>query len=343
MSDFSSHISILGRRIGPEEPCYIIAEGGVSHLGEMKKAKELIDLACNAGADVYKTQHYKTDLLVGPSSPEWRDRLRSKEMTDDSIREMMDYCNELHRIPFLCTPHDEHALDFLDKELDISAFKIGSGEVENWPFLKNIARRGKPIILSTGMYEIKHIKDAIKVIHDNGCNELAILHCVTSYPADPSIINLKIMDRIKDFFSGPVGYSDHSENPAISLAAVALGAQIIEKHITIDKNIPNAHDWKVSCNPTNFQKFISDIRDIESATKVRLKKVSDVEKQSIKWARKSITARIDIPISSIIGDSMIIMQRPGFGMTGSNLKKVIGKRAGKNILKGSVIKLSDIE
>jgi N,N'-diacetyllegionaminate synthase len=342
MNDFHSHISISGRRIGPGEPCYVIAEGGVSHLGKMEKARDLIDLASNAGADVFKTQHYKTNLLIGPSSPEWRERMRSKEMTDESIREMMDYCNKLHNIPFLCTPHDEYSLDFIDHDLDVPAFKIGSGEVENWSFLKNIASRGKPVILSTGMYEIKHIKEAIKVINDNGCNELAVLHCVTSYPAKPSIINLKVMDQIKDFFPGPVGYSDHSKNTAIPLAAVALGAQIIEKHITIDQDIPNAHDWKVSCNPDNFKKFISDIRDIESSIMVQKNKVSDIEKKSIEWARKSITARVNIPKSCIIDNKMLIMQRPGNGVTGSELNKVIGKKAKKNISKGCVIKLNDI-
>ncbi|MBK8523297.1 MAG: N-acetylneuraminate synthase family protein [Betaproteobacteria bacterium] len=196
----------------------------------MSKAFELIDLAKVPVRMVYKTQHYHTDRLIGPSAPDWRERLRTKEMPDDAIATMQGYCTS-RKIPFLCTPHDENALDFIDKILGVPAFKIGSGEVENWPFLANIAKRGKPIILSTGMYEIGQIKQAVDILASNGCDQLAILHCVTSYPAEPSLINLKVMDQIRQFFSGPVGYSDHTEGTAIPLAAVALwGRHYREAH-----------------------------------------------------------------------------------------------------------------
>lgn len=336
MKRFPSHIEIAGRKIGPGEPCYVIAEGGISHFGQLPKAFGLIDLAKIAGADVYKTQHYRTNSLVGPSTPEWRERLRTKEMPDNAIHAMKEYCTH-QGMPFLCTPHDEEVLEFLDVTLDVPAFKIGSGEVENWPFLANIANRGKPIILSTGMYELAQIDEAIKVLAENGCDQLAILHCVTAYPAAPSIINLSVMDQIRDFFDGPVGYSDHTEGTAIPLAAVALGADIVEKHITLDRDVPNAQDWKVSCDSDTFPEFVRDIRLIEKARGGGPKALSNAEKQSIKWARKSLTAKEKIPAGTKITDSMLAVQRPGTGLPASLLKRVLGSVASCDIASGEVL------
>lgn len=336
MSGFPAHIEIAGRRIGPGEPCYVIAEAGVSHFGEMDKARQLIEMSVDARADVFKTQHYRTDRLVGPSAPDWRERLRSKELPDEAIRQMRDRCRE-RGIPFLCTPHEDLALEFLDRELDLPAFKIGSGEVENWPFLADVARRGKPVILSTGMYEIAQIREAIRVLADNGCRELAILHCVTSYPADPAMINLKVMQQIREFFPGPVGYSDHTEGTAIPLAAVALGADIIEKHITIDRDVPNAQDWKVSCDPSNFTQFVADIRTIGQAVGGGPKRLTEKERKSILWARKSLTAAVDIPAGAVIAESMLIAQRPGSGLPASRIGEVAGRTALSNIPAGTPI------
>lgn len=333
---FPSHIEIAGRRIGSGEPCYIIAEGGVSHFGQMDKARQLIDMTVEAGADVYKTQHYHTDILVGPSAPDWRERLRSKEMPDAAISQMQAYCKR-RSIPFLCTPHDEKALDFLDAELNIPAFKIGSGELENWPFLANIGRRGKPVILSTGMYEIAQIKDAINTLADSGCTQLAVLHCVTSYPAAPQLINLRVMDQIREFFPGPVGYSDHTEGTAVCLAAAALGADIIEKHITIDRDVPNAQDWKVSCDPTNFKSFVNDIRTIEKARGSGPKHLGEDERRSMQWARKSLTAAVDIPRGVQITAAMLIAQRPGTGISPAHNAEVVGLNAQRDIAAGEVL------
>ena len=336
MSGFPTHFEIEGRRIGPGEPCYVIAEAGVSHFGEIEKAYQLIDLTVSARADIFKTQHYYTDRLVGPSAPEWRERLRTKELPDEAIRLMQRRCRE-RGVPFLCTPHDDLAIEFLDNELSVPAFKIGSGEVENWPFLARIAKSGKPAILSTGMYEIAQIRDAIKVMQDNGCPALAVLHCVTSYPADAALINLKVMDRIREFFPGPVGYSDHTEGTAVPLAAVALGADIVEKHITIDRDVPNAQDWKVSCDPSNFARFIADVREIEKARGGGPKVLSEAERKSMLWARKSLTAAVDIPAGTKIAASMLLAQRPGSGLPGSRIGELIGKAARRDIPAGTIV------
>jgi len=334
---FSTHIEISGRRIGPSEPCYVIAEAGVSHFGSMEKADQLIDLAVSAGANAFKTQHYHTDILVGPSSPDWRERLRSKELPDAAIRAMRDRCRT-KGIPFLCTAHDEPALEFLADVLDVPAFKIGSGEVENWPFLAKVARYGKPVVLSTGMYTLEQIREAITVMADNGCSSLAILHCVTSYPADPSIVNLRFMQRIRELFPGPVGYSDHTAGTAVPLAAVALGANIIEKHITLERDIPNAQDWKVACDPTNLARFIADIREVEAAIMGRgEKQLSQAEQGSLLWARKSLTLTRDVPAGSMLEPSMLQAQRPGTGIPSSALPRVIGHKVRVSLAAGSLL------
>ncbi|OQX12055.1 MAG: N-acylneuraminate-9-phosphate synthase [Desulfobulbaceae bacterium A2] len=339
---FSTHIEIAGRRIGPGEPCYVIAEAGVSHFGSMEKADQLIDLAVSAGADAFKTQHFHTDVLVGPCSPDWRERLRSKELPDAAIRAMRDRCRA-KGISFLCTAHDEPALGFLADELDVPAFKIGSGEVENWPFLAKVARYGKPVVLSTGMYTLEQIREAITVMADNGCSSLAILHCVTSYPADPSIVNLRVMQRIREFFPGPVGYSDHTAGTAVPLAAVALGANIIEKHITLERDIPNAQDWKVACDPSNLPRFIADIREVEAAQGESNKHLSQDEQRSLLWARKSVTLTRDVPAGSVLEPSMLQAQRPGIGIPPSALARVVGSRLRVSLAAGSPLAWEQID
>lgn len=336
MSRFPASFEIAGRRIGAGASCYVIAEAGVNHFGELDKAYRLIDLARDAGADVFKTQHYRTDRLVGPGAPEWRERLRTKELPDEAIRLMQRRCVE-RGIPFLCTPHDDIALDFLDRELNVPAFKIGSGEVENWPFLAEVARRGKPIILSTGMYEFDQIRAAVRVIADNGCPALAILHCITSYPADPGVINLKVMDQIRSFFPGPVGYSDHTAGTAVPLAAVALGANIVEKHITLERDVPNAQDWKVSCDPSNLARFVADIREIEAAVGGGPKVVGEGERNAMRWARKSLTAARSIAAGTRITADMLLAQRPGTGLPASRLGEVVGRTTARDIPAGTLI------
>jgi N,N'-diacetyllegionaminate synthase len=330
---FSTTFKIADRLVGPNHPCLVIAEAGVNHFGDIQKAFDLVDMAHEASADILKLQHFKTDELIGKSAPDWRDRLRNKELKDEEILLIKERCVE-RGIIFMCTGHDEKTLRFLDQEVNIPAFKIGSGEVSNWPSLKKIAGRKKPMILSTGMYETIDIETAINTIHEGGCEQLAVLHCVTAYPTNPADANLSVMNQIRSFFKGPVGYSDHTEGTAVPLAAVAMGADIIEKHITIDRNIPNAQDWKVSCDPSNFAKFVSDIREIELARGGTSKKLTKDEHASLLWARKSLHACCDIPAGTIVREDMIVAQRPGDGMEPYRIEEVIGKKAIEEILSG---------
>lgn len=322
---FVADFTVAGRRIGGDARCFVIAEAGVNHFGDVSKAIALVDMAVAAGADALKFQHFRTDKLIGPSAPAWRERMRSKELTDQAIGELQQAC-VARGIQFLCTAHDEESLDFLDRELAVPAFKIGSGEVENWPFLANVAGRGKPIILSTGMYSLDQVTRAIDVIAEAGGRELAILHCVTSYPCPPEWVNLDAMRQIRDLFEGPVGYSDHTSDVAVPLAAVALGAAIIEKHITIDVDVPNAQDWKVSCTPATLGPFIKGIRDIEAAKGGWRKAPAAGERDAIVWARKSITTRRRLEAGETIEPQDVIFQRPGTGLPPSRIETVVGRR-----------------
>lgn len=342
LSNFERHFRLAGREIGPEAPCFVIAEGGVNHFGDLDKAFALIDLAADCSADAFKTQHFKTDLLVGPSASEWRDRLRSKELPDDAILRMKEHC-EKREIVFLCTPHDEAALEVLEEKVGVPGYKIGSGEVENWPYLAKVATKGKPVILSTGMYELPQIEEAACVMAEAGCSALAILHCVTSYPAEPSDINLGVMAQIREFFPGPVGYSDHTEGTAVALAAVALGADVVEKHITIDRDVPNAQDWKVSCDPTNFAEFIAGVREIESARGGAVKTIGDAERESMLWARKSLTAARDIAAGMTLEAGDLVAQRPGQGLPASHLKELVGRRVRADIPAGTPIDVTMVD
>jgi N,N'-diacetyllegionaminate synthase len=336
VSNFKKSFKVDGKPIGDGYPASIIAEAGVNHFGDLKKAYQLIDLACEAKADFFKIQHYKTENLVGSIAPEWIERLKEKELTDDSVLKIRDKCNE-KGISFLCTAHEQESLEFLDKELNVPAFKIGSGEVDNWEFIEDIASRGKPVILSTGMYQIEQIKQVIDVIHKGGCTELCILHCVTNYPAKDSNINLDVIRQIKDLFEGPIGYSDHTTGIAIPLASIALGANVLEKHITIDKNVPNSQDWKVSCDQSDFYQLVHDVRRIENSLGGEAKKISSEEMASIDWARKSITSVSSLSPGDIITKNSICMQRPGTGIPGSELHKVIGRTIVEPIAKGRLI------
>jgi N,N'-diacetyllegionaminate synthase len=336
---FASEFNIADRKVGETHPCLIIGEAGINHFGSLEKAFALVDLAVSAAADIVKFQHFRTDALVGEDALDWRDRLRSKELSDDDMLRIRDYCDK-QKIVFMCTGHDEESLDFLDKVADVPAFKIGSGEVKNWPSLKGIACRGKPMVLSTGMYTMDDIEKALNAIEEGGCNKLAVLHCITAYPSPPEDINLAVMAQIQAIFPGPIGYSDHTTGTAVPLAAVAQGATIIEKHITIDRDVPNAQDWKVSCDPSNFANFVRDIREIEAALGGNKKLLSEREHQSIIWARKSLHAASNIPAGTVIAKNMLLAQRPGDGIAPSEINEVVGKTANADIASGTKIENS---
>ena len=341
-ADSPARFAIAGRELGAGQPCYLIAEAGVNHFGDLPKAFALAELALAAGCDAVKFQHFSTDRLVGPSAPDWRTRLRSKELPDSAMLAIAEHCRKIG-ITFMCTGHEERALDFLVREAKIPALKIGSGELENWPYLEQAASYGLPIILSTGMYTLEQVAETIQVLKRAGNRELAILHCVTSYPADVSTINLKAMQQIRGIFSGPVGYSDHTAGDYVPLAAVALGAEVIEKHITLDVDVPNAQDWKVSATADTLAPFVRGVRQIEAALGGGPKLPSPAEVDSMHWATKSITLVRDLEAGHVVGRDDVAFQRPGGGLRPSQLSRVLGKRLKQSLPAGALLQEAALE
>lgn len=339
--NFSRTFSIAGRHIGVGEPTYVIAEAGVAHFGDYGKALALVDLAADGGADAFKTQAFTTNSLISARLPEWRDRLRPKEVSFDFIAKMKQRCDQ-RGITFLCTAHDPSVLPWLD-ELDVPAYKVGSGERGNTPFLRELARRGKPMILSTGMYEEHHLGEALDAIAGEGLEELALLHCVTSYPTPSDQVNLRAMDRMRELFAGPVGYSDHTQGHHIVLAAVARGASIIEKHITLDFNVPNAQDWKVSCGPDDFSAFVREIREVETVLGRSVKEVQPCEQEALNWALKSLVAARNLPAGTVLEPMHMLCKRPGDGLPPSRQAELLGKRLARPVDEDTALRLEDLE
>lgn len=314
--------NIADRAVGEGEPVFIIAEAGVSHFGDMDLARQLVQLAAAAKADAFKTQFFDVDALIARSAPEWRERLRPRNLSLDQARELKKMCDSLG-ILFMATAHDDTRLPWLE-ELDVPAVKVGSGERNNPGFLKRLAALGKPMIVSTGMYREKDVAEAVEACAAGGCDRLALLHCVTSYPTPPHEVNLKAMDRLREIFPGPVGYSDHTADGLAVLAAVARGACLVEKHITILRDVPNAQDWKVSAGPENFAALVSDIRRVESLLGHGRKEPASCEAAGTAWALKSLVAVRDLPAGHVLKAADLVAKRPGNGIPSSELPRVLG-------------------
>lgn len=339
--NWSKAFTIANRAIGEGAAVFIIAEAGVAHFGSLKKAFKLVDLAVEAGADAVKFQIFRTSELISSLSPEWRKRMEPKELSAKDFREIKQYCRT-RGILFLATAHDESSLRELD-DLDVPAYKIGSGEVKNWPFLAKIAGRGKPVILSTGMYTLEDISQALEVIAQTGNPDLAVLQCVTAYPTPPAEVNLLAIKTIRETFDVVTGYSDHTEGYHFPLAAVVLGAKIIEKHISLDFNVPNAQDWKVSCGPNDLHLLIDQIREIESGFGTGVKEPGATERHSLAWARKSLVAACNIFPGEAVTSEKVKFKRPGTGITPSDVEGVLGRRARVEIKRDSLILWEHLE
>ena len=319
----ASTFEIAGRPIGGTAPCLFIAEAGVAHFGDFDMACQLVDLAADAGADVFKTQFFDPDELFAESAQEWRDRLRPRNLTLDEAKRLRDRCDS-RGLMFMSTAHDESRIAWLEA-LDVPAIKIGSGERGNPAFLTRLAELGKPMIVSTGMYGEADVNEAVAACQAGGCNEIALLHCVTSYPAPDSDVNLDAMDHLTKIFSGPVGYSDHTPDHLAVLAAVARGAKVIEKHITILRDVPNAQDWKVSAGPEDLPELIENIRRVEAMRGDGQKQLRASEEAGTQWALKSLVARQTFPAGHILQAEDLVAKRPGTGIPPNRIDEVVGK------------------
>jgi N-acetylneuraminate synthase len=340
-------IVIGGRIVGPTAPSFVIAEAGVNHNGDAALAAGLVDVAADAGADAIKFQTFRARQLASPSAAKAAYQQRTTDPHESQLamlerlelgpghhQALLARCRE-RGILFLSSAFEEESADLLE-QLGVAAFKIPSGEITNLPFLAHVARKGRPVIMSTGMATLDEVRTAVGQIRAAGDPPLALLHCVSNYPADPATSNLRAMPTLAQEFGVPVGFSDHTEGIDIALAAVAVGACIIEKHFTLDRRLPGP-DHRASLEPAELAQLVAGIRRVESALGDGRKAPVPSEEPVARVARKSVIATMDIPAGAMLSRDMVAIRRPGTGLPPSALGAVIGGRARIAIAAGTPI------
>ncbi len=340
-------IRIGKHRIGPALPCLVIAEGGVNHNGSLERALRLVDAAAEAGADAIKFQTFNSEEVISPVAPKakyqeqttWTaesqlDMVRKLELPPGDFATINRRCRE-RELLFLSTPFDRGSVDLL-QNLDMGAFKIASGEITNFPFLTYVAKQGKPVILSTGMSDLDEVAAAVEALRAAGNGELALLHCVSNYPALASSANLRAMRTLEDRFGVPIGYSDHTEGIEVSLAAAALGACIVEKHFTLDRTLPGP-DHRASLEPCELAALVRGIRTIEAALGDGRKVPAAEELNTAAVARRSLVAASDLAAGTVLSAENIAIRRPGTGLPPAALPNVIGRRLREAIPAGTLL------
>lgn len=320
---------------------FIIAEAGVNHNGSIELAKKLIEKGAEAGVDAVKFQSFKASKLVtvnaekaeyqkantGNNDENQFDMIKKLELDYDKHQELMDYATS-KGVMFLSSAFDLESIDLL-VELDLSVFKIPSGEITNLPYLRKTAQTKKPIILSTGMATLGEIEAALEVLKDNGTTDVTVLHCNTEYPTPMSDVNLTAMNTMKDAFKVKVGYSDHTLGIEIPIAAVALGAVVIEKHFTLDKTMEGP-DHKASLEPDELKQMVKSIRNIEEALGTGVKTPTESERKNKQIARKSIVAKATVSIGETFSEENLEIKRPGTGISPMLWDEIIGSKATKD-------------
>ncbi len=336
----------------------IIAEAGVNHNGDIELAKELVKQAALAGADYVKFQTFKADKLVSKSAQKAEyqlqnsangestsqfEMLKALELSVEDHYILIDECKK-YNIKFLSTAFDLEGLEFLNT-LGIDFFKSPSGELTNLPYLIKMAKMGKPIVISTGMANLDEINAAIGVFEKYGISKslITVLHCNTEYPTPMNHVNLKAMNQIRDIFNVSIGYSDHTLGIEVPIAAVALGASIIEKHFTLNRSLPGP-DHKASLEPSELRLMVQSIRNIELAISGSgIKEKSPSEEKNITIARKSLHIKYDLPRGHIISENDLISLRPGNGISPMDIERVIGKELLIGKIANEILNLEDIK
>jgi N,N'-diacetyllegionaminate synthase len=343
------------RRIGDtsfgHDHVFVIAEAGVNHNGDITRALEMVDIASDCGADGIKFQSFNTEKLVTKNAPtaayqqentgdgNQYNMLKSLELTLEQQRRLQMRCAEKD-IVFLSTPFEEESADLLDG-LSVPAYKISSGEITNLPFLAHVARKGRPIILSSGMANLGEVENAVRCIEKNGNNEIILLHCVSNYPADPAEVNLLAMQTLQMAFGYPVGYSDHTLGSAVSIASVALGAVMIEKHFTLSRELPGP-DHVASLEPDELKQMIADIRAVSSAFGDGIKRRKASEENAAQVVRKSLVTTRPLKAGDVIDESSLRSLRPGNGISPTYIHVVVGRNASRDIEEGSMLSWNDL-
>lgn len=328
---------------------FIIAEAGINHNGDIEIAKKLVDVASEAGADAVKFQSFKAEKLVSRNArkAEYQknttdksesplDMLKKLELDFENHKELINYCKKKNII-FLSSPFDLESIDLLNR-LGVGIFKIPSGEINNLPYLRKIGKLKKRVILSTGMSTLDEIKDALDILRENGTTDIIVLHCNTEYPTRVEDVNLRAMETIRRTFNIEVGYSDHTLGIEVPIAAVAMGAAVIEKHFTLDKNMEGP-DHKASLEPNELREMVRAIRNIERALGDGIKKPSNSELKNVNIVRKSIVAKRYIKKGEILTEENLTVKRPGEGISPMKWDEVIGRVADKDYEEDELIQI----
>ncbi len=347
-----AEITISGRKIGACHPCLVVAEIGVNHNGSVALASRMISAAAEAGADAVKFQTFESDRIVAADTPKAEyqknranpsetqlEMLRKYELDRRDYPGLIKQCKDLGLI-FISTPFDLGSIDFL-ASVGVDAFKVGSAELTCHHFLRRIAGKGSPVILSTGMAYLGEVEVAISEIKSSGNKDIALLHCVSNYPSEAADANLRAMDTMSKAFRLPVGFSDHSLGMDLSIAAVAMGASIIEKHFTLDVN-GEGPDHSSSMEPGDFARMVNGIRSVESALGdgIKAPRPSEIPNRSI--GRRKIAASRKILSGARITEDDIIALRASKGISVENAKNVLGRKTAHDIFQGQPITDDDL-
>ena len=339
-------VRIGERIIGENNECFVIAEAGVNHNGSVQTAKRLIDAAKDCEVDAVKFQTFKTDRLVTKNAEMAKyqkettdessqyEMLQKLELTEEEFIDLANYARK-KEILFLSTPFDTESADLLER-INVPVYKIGSGDLTNIPMLEHIARKNKPIILSTGMATIEEVELAFNSITNVGNEEIVLLHCITSYPTPIEVVNLRAMNTLRQKFKVPVGFSDHTTGIIAPIIAVSLGAAILEKHFTLDKNLPGP-DHHASLNPKELQEMVKAIKQITKALGDGIKRPANIEVDIKPIARRSIIAKVDISTGEMIKKDMLDIKRPAIGIEPKYFEEIIGKKVKRMIRKDEPI------
>ena len=347
-------IKIKNKLIGNKYPIFFIAEAGVNHNGSIKYAKQSIDVAKESGADAVKFQNFIAEEIILPNAPKskyhiettgsdkkqtWMELLKTQEISKTMLRELIKYCNQ-KKIIFLSTPYDEKSVDLLDS-FNVPAFKVASTDTNNHKLLIHIAKKRKPMILSTAMASENEVKTSVNLLIKNKVKDIILMQCTGSYPTQLKDSNLNILKSYKFFFGSKClyGYSDHTEKFINPIAATAMGISVYEKHFTINKKMPGP-DHRMSLSPKELKKTITLVRETEIALGSYKKKILGCEIENSKKLKKSLVAKQDILKGKKIKNISLTSKRPGFGIAPSEISKIIGLTAKRNIKKNTILKRS---
>lgn len=326
-------------KIGLNKPTYVIAEAGINHNGDIKIAKKMIDSAADSGANAIKFQTIiPEELFSSTLNPELFQMAKNWILNENDHVTLQQHANK-KGIDFFSTPFGVKSAKLLQK-IKVPFVKIASGEVTNHDLISYIAKMKTPILLSTGMSNLSEIAEAVEIIKNNNC-KFVLLHCISSYPTKPSDANLSTIQKLYQIFNVPVGFSDHTVGIDVSLTAVALGARVIEKHFTLDKNMEGP-DQKLSIDPNELSELVRKIRQIEESIGTPRTNPIGVELTFKKNMRKSIGANCNIPSGTMIKRSMLSVFRPGTGISPTMMDIVIGRKAKKSIKKGTLLSWDDL-